>query len=188
MNETQSEQLAKCHVTRVRLGGSRASGGAALGLSGGSIRRGRSPSRIALTVPEGKGGTDMEDDLEQRALAFARRAHESIDHRRKYTDEPYIVHPIAVAELVKSVPHTPEMVAAAYLHDVVEDTPVTIVRPSGGSTGPRSRRRFRSCATATRPCGSARRCNARWRYELRRRLVPLARATVMALRARSLQP
>jgi (p)ppGpp synthase/HD superfamily hydrolase len=68
----------------------------------------------------------MADKLEERALAFARRAHESIDHRRKYTNEPYIVHPIAVAELVRSVPHTSEMVAAAYLHDVVEDTPVTI--------------------------------------------------------------
>jgi (p)ppGpp synthase/HD superfamily hydrolase len=65
------------------------------------------------------------DDLERRALAFATAAHASIDQRRKYTNEPYIVHPIAVAELVKSVPHTPEMVAAALLHDVVEDTPVT---------------------------------------------------------------
>ncbi|HEY9013277.1 MAG TPA: HD domain-containing protein [Devosia sp.] len=62
--------------------------------------------------------------LEQRALEFARAAHESIDQRRKHTGEPYIVHPIAVAELVKTVPHTPEMVAAALLHDVVEDTPV----------------------------------------------------------------
>lgn len=66
------------------------------------------------------------DALEARALAFARAAHESIDQRRKYTGEPYIVHPVAVAELVRSVPHTPEMIAAAYLHDVVEDTPVTI--------------------------------------------------------------
>jgi (p)ppGpp synthase/HD superfamily hydrolase len=66
------------------------------------------------------------DNLEDRALAFAKAAHESIDQRRKYTNEPYIVHPIAVAELVRSVPHTPEMMAAAYLHDVVEDTPVTI--------------------------------------------------------------
>jgi (p)ppGpp synthase/HD superfamily hydrolase len=65
-------------------------------------------------------------DLEQRALAFAKAAHESIDQRRKYTSEPYIVHPMAVAELVRSVPHTPEMIAAAYLHDVVEDTPITI--------------------------------------------------------------
>jgi (p)ppGpp synthase/HD superfamily hydrolase len=68
--------------------------------------------------------TDYE--LETRALAFAKAAHEAIDQRRKYTNEPYIVHPMAVAELVRSVPHTSEMVAAAYLHDVVEDTPVTI--------------------------------------------------------------
>jgi (p)ppGpp synthase/HD superfamily hydrolase len=65
-------------------------------------------------------------DLETRALAFAKAAHESIDQRRKYTNEPYIVHPMAVAELVGSVAHTQEMIAAAYLHDVVEDTPVSI--------------------------------------------------------------
>lgn len=64
--------------------------------------------------------------LEERARRFATKAHGSIDQRRKYTGEPYIVHPIAVAELVRSVPHTEEMVAAALLHDVVEDTPVTI--------------------------------------------------------------
>lgn len=65
-------------------------------------------------------------DLEARAKAFATDAHGSIDQRRKYTGEPYIVHPIAVAEIVRSVPHTEEMIAAALLHDVVEDTPVTI--------------------------------------------------------------
>lgn len=64
--------------------------------------------------------------LEERALDFAATAHASIDQRRKYTGEPYIVHPVAVAALVRSVPHTPQMIAAAYLHDVVEDTPVTI--------------------------------------------------------------
>ncbi|HEV7276654.1 MAG TPA: HD domain-containing protein [Devosiaceae bacterium] len=68
----------------------------------------------------------MQSGLEARALAFARSAHGSIDQRRKYTGEPYIVHPVAVAELVKSVPHSEAMVAAALLHDVVEDTPVTI--------------------------------------------------------------
>ena len=73
-----------------------------------------------------KGSAMTNDELEAQALAFAKAAHGSIDQRRKYTGEPYIVHPVAVAELVRSVPHTPEMVAAAYLHDVVEDTPVTI--------------------------------------------------------------
>jgi (p)ppGpp synthase/HD superfamily hydrolase len=69
---------------------------------------------------------EPENELERRALEFAIAAHASIDQRRKYTGEPYIVHPIAVAALVRSVPHTPEIIAAAYLHDVVEDTPVTI--------------------------------------------------------------
>ncbi len=68
----------------------------------------------------------MASEVEERALAFAREAHGSINQRRKYTGEPYIVHPIAVAEIVRSVPHTEAMIAAALLHDVVEDTPVTI--------------------------------------------------------------
>jgi len=57
-------------------------------------------------------------------LKFATKAHG--DQKRKYTGDPYIVHPIAVAEIVKTVPHTDAMIAAALLHDVVEDTPVTI--------------------------------------------------------------
>ncbi len=64
--------------------------------------------------------------LEQRALAFARKAHESIGQVRKYTNEPYINHPIAVADIVRSVPHTEDMIAAALLHDVVEDTNFTL--------------------------------------------------------------
>ncbi len=62
--------------------------------------------------------------LEKHALKFATAAHGA--QLRKYTGEPYIVHPIAVAEIVRSVPHTEEMIAAALLHDVVEDTPVTL--------------------------------------------------------------
>src|SRR5271154_4414509 len=66
----------------------------------------------------------MRDSLESEALKFATEAHFSIGQMRKYTNEPYIVHPIAVAEIVRSVEHTPEMIAAALLHDTVEDTPV----------------------------------------------------------------
>lgn len=59
-----------------------------------------------------------------KADAFADRAHAG--QVRKYTNEPYIVHPREVAVLVATVAHTPEMLAASLLHDVVEDTPVTI--------------------------------------------------------------
>lgn len=59
-----------------------------------------------------------------KAVQFATEAHG--DQLRKYHGTPYISHPLAVADIVKSVPHTEEMLVAAVLHDVVEDTPVTI--------------------------------------------------------------
>lgn len=65
-------------------------------------------------------------DLVRMAMRFADEAHEGIGQVRKYTGEPYINHPAAVVELVGSVAHTPEMLAAAWLHDTVEDTPVTL--------------------------------------------------------------
>lgn len=64
-------------------------------------------------------------DLVARARAFAIREHRRIDHRRKYSKQPYDVHLKAVADLVAGVTDDPEMIAAAWLHDVVEDTPIT---------------------------------------------------------------
>jgi len=63
-------------------------------------------------------------------LAFAAKAHRF--QRRKYTNEPYIYHPISVAERLvgyyrdqcgKQAPV--EMIQAALLHDTVEDTDAT---------------------------------------------------------------
>lgn len=62
--------------------------------------------------------------MEEEALEFARKAHG--EQMRKYSKEPYIEHPKRVAAIVRTVPHTPEMICAAYLHDVLEDTPVEI--------------------------------------------------------------
>lgn len=67
------------------------------------------------------------DNLVNRAREFATKAHGAINQKRHYTNEPYIQHPEAVAQLVGSVPHTPAMKAAAWLHDVVEDTGVTLL-------------------------------------------------------------
>ena len=68
----------------------------------------------------------MMTDIVARADAFAARAHSAINHKRKYTGDDYIVHPAEVAAIVSTVPHTDEMLAAAWLHDTVEDTGVTI--------------------------------------------------------------
>jgi (p)ppGpp synthase/HD superfamily hydrolase len=64
--------------------------------------------------------------LIDRAKTYAIEAHRRIDHRRKYTCLPYEMHLKAVAELVTSVTDDPVTIAAAWLHDTVEDTPVTI--------------------------------------------------------------
>jgi guanosine-3',5'-bis(diphosphate) 3'-pyrophosphohydrolase len=59
-----------------------------------------------------------------KAKEFARTAHAG--QSRKYTGEAYIVHPFRVAAEVLKLPEaTEDMVCAAYLHDVIEDTPVT---------------------------------------------------------------
>jgi (p)ppGpp synthase/HD superfamily hydrolase len=65
-------------------------------------------------------------DIVEKSRVFATAAHAAAGQVRKYTFEPYIVHPAEVVSIVKTVPHTSEMLAAAWLHDVVEDTAVTI--------------------------------------------------------------
>ena len=56
----------------------------------------------------------------QLALKIATEAHGSINQKRK-TGEDYITHPVAVMEIVASVSDDPDMLAAALLHDVIED-------------------------------------------------------------------
>lgn len=66
----------------------------------------------------------MITDLAARARAFASERHAG--QVRKYTGEPYIVHVEGVVQLVASAPHTEQMLAGAWLHDVVEDTDTTL--------------------------------------------------------------
>ena len=65
-----------------------------------------------------------EMQLMQKAFNFAREAHR--DQTRK-SGEPYIIHPIAVAMIIANeLQLGAAPVCAAFLHDVVEDTPCTI--------------------------------------------------------------
>lgn len=62
----------------------------------------------------------------KKAQVYAMAAHAAVGQRRKYTNEPYIVHPAEVAKMVADIPSsTEDMVAAAWLHDVIEDTGCT---------------------------------------------------------------
>eukprot|EP01037_Dinobryon_pediforme_P011870 gene11870-11958_t len=58
--------------------------------------------------------------MPDEARVFAIRAHG--DQLRKYTMEPYFMHPKRVARMVENAGLSDEAIAAAWLHDVLEDT------------------------------------------------------------------
>ena len=57
-----------------------------------------------------------------QAYVFARNAHEG---QKRRSGEPYIIHPVAVAQILAEMGMDTDSICAALLHDVVEDTPVT---------------------------------------------------------------
>lgn len=63
-------------------------------------------------------------DLVSEAIAFAVKAHDGM--RRKTSKIPYIMHPLEAAVIVSSMTDDQNLIAAAVLHDVVEDTVITI--------------------------------------------------------------
>ena len=58
----------------------------------------------------------------EKAYEFAKKAH---GNQIRYTGEPYITHPVAVAQILAQMRMDPPTLMAAILHDVIEDTPVT---------------------------------------------------------------
>lgn len=62
-----------------------------------------------------------------RAIRFANNKHREVGQRRKWSDQPYITHPIAVIRLLMQYAEPTEaMLVAAALHDTVEDTNTTL--------------------------------------------------------------
>ena len=66
----------------------------------------------------------LDTTLLDRAILFAVRAHAGTERRGK--GFPYIVHPMEAMEIVATMTADQELLAAAALHDTVEDTDVTV--------------------------------------------------------------
>src|SRR5690606_10273306 len=77
--------------------------------------------RLLTAITESSPAANL--DLIKRAALFAVAAH-GADLRR--SGEPYVLHPIAVAGILARIQLDAETIAGALLHDVVEDTPVTL--------------------------------------------------------------
>ncbi len=63
-------------------------------------------------------------ELVSEAIAFAVKAHDGM--RRKNSETPYILHPMEAAVIVGSMSDDQNLLAAAALHDVVEDAEITL--------------------------------------------------------------
>lgn len=63
-------------------------------------------------------------ELFSEAVAFAVKAHDGM--RRKQSESPYILHPMEAAVIVGTMTDDQHLLAAAALHDVVEDAGITI--------------------------------------------------------------
>ncbi len=66
---------------------------------------------------------DEHVEFVKKAYEFARRAHQN---QFRKSGEPYIIHPVQVAGILADLEMDPYTVAAGFLHDVVEDTDVTL--------------------------------------------------------------
>jgi (p)ppGpp synthase/HD superfamily hydrolase len=66
--------------------------------------------------------TEVTNSMEVRAQALATQAHKT----QLYGTQPYMVHIEDVVRRVKQITTDPEIIAAAYLHDVVEDTDIPL--------------------------------------------------------------
>lgn len=70
------------------------------------------------------GNKYMDTALFDKAAQFAIRAHANSERRGK--GFPYIIHPMEAAAIVSTITSDQELLAAAILHDVVEDTDVNV--------------------------------------------------------------
>ena len=65
----------------------------------------------------------IDTELLDRAIIFAVKAHHNTERRGK--GFPYIVHPMEAVEIVSTITPDQELLAAAALHDTIEDTGIT---------------------------------------------------------------
>lgn len=76
-----------------------------------------------LTVQLRASGSSYDEELIKKAFEFCVRCHEG---QKRWTNEDYYIHPYNVAKIVVSLGMDSQAVAAALLHDVVEDTEATV--------------------------------------------------------------
>lgn len=98
-------------------------------LSSGNIKRAQNGAKSLLRHRNLIQGT-LEDEIYQKALAYATRKH---DGQLRIGGEPYIMHPIAVAQMMRDSGYGVDYQIAALFHDLLEDTDATQTEIEGFS-------------------------------------------------------
>jgi len=68
-------------------------------------------------------GLEVDTEVIRNAYQYSKEAHEG---QKRQSGEPYISHPLSVAEILVNLQMDQESIITALLHDVVEDTSVTV--------------------------------------------------------------
>ena len=84
---------------------------------------GKKPTIESLVKKVGNYAPDADLDLLKLAYDFADSAHKG---QKRKSGEPYIIHPLATAHILADLRIDVAIVMAALLHDVPEDTKVTL--------------------------------------------------------------
>ena len=79
---------------------------------------------FVVTSKKTMANKPLDTTLLDRAIVFAVRTHAGTERRGK--GFPYIVHPMEAVEIVATMTRDQELLAAAALHDTIEDTDVTV--------------------------------------------------------------
>ena len=66
--------------------------------------------------------TKKQERIIEKAFKFSEEAHKE---QKRFSGEPYFMHPVAATKILLSINPDIETVAACLLHDVIEDTPIT---------------------------------------------------------------
>lgn len=85
----------------------------------------KTPEELYAQFREKAVGSFSKEEMEQidKAYRLAAEAHKA---QMRYSGQPYIIHPIAVAEILLGLGMDSPAIEAAFLHDTVEDTDVTL--------------------------------------------------------------
>lgn len=90
----------------------------------GTAVKATSPEKRNPMKPPSPPTARLYSERIDRAICLAGRAHAKKNQMRKGTDIPYLAHPAHVARILDKAGYAEDVVVAAYLHDVLEDTDV----------------------------------------------------------------